>query len=332
MSRVRSDWEGLPAYAEIRRFELTSDMVAGKATAKMLFYISDSDDYQKEDRIIRDVFSIDPNFIPKSGTKVFAKKWSDSGRWEILSLTDEDDPCLLWCFVPGTSVPGDDAIDSVQGLKALDIGLVGRFAGPKYDFSAYNNTYFNTTYRNLGLHFDEDFTFTCTVNPDILGVDRNFIFSTNALELYITGSGDTNPTKFEVGWTDSDPTSFKTTDLTTVVNVGQTYKISVRWNFVDKAIELRVDGNSSFGSTADPLLDSTQDNVAFGRSIDYTDDELDGQVEYFKWYCSLLTDEQVDAETSSCGCCAEGGSDGGTGGSSAAKEQRSELYSLSRGN
>lgn len=84
MSRIRAG-EPNPGIAEIRRFELVEDMVSGKASAKMLFFDEAGGEvYTKSDRITRDLYSIIPDFMPKNGTIVFAKRWADSGRWEII--------------------------------------------------------------------------------------------------------------------------------------------------------------------------------------------------------------------------------------------------------
>jgi len=239
------------------------------------------------------------------------------------------DPSLLWCFTPGTSEAGDDAIDSIQGIRILDIGDVGRAAGPKYDFAGYaSGVYFNSRYRRLGLDFNADFTFTVNVDVDVLGVNENKIFSTNAWELYITGSGDSNPSVFEVGVTNENPTSFKITD-NTALSIDTTFQVSVRWDFENKTMTLRVAGNETEQNITLPLLDSKDFEVAFGRDIDYTADSLDGQVGYFKWYCRLLSDAEVDAEDGDCGFCSSDGSESGTAAIESSEEQRSALFSLS---
>jgi len=256
----------------------------------------------------------------------------DNDRYWLMPDPGEADPdCQLFCFIPGGSEAGDDAVDSINGIIQKDIGTVGRSTDPPlYDFTPYSDNYFQTTFEALGVFYGADFTFSMNVKPRTLSTERNFLYSSNGWELYITASDDDKPSRFEIGFSDSNPTSFKLTSSTTL-ETGTTYKLGARWDFVKKEFTLTVDDeHTTLGTGGLEILDSKDFNVSFGRSINYTDDLLDGEVAYFKWYCSRFTDTEIEAEDGVCGCCSADGSESGPAGIASTEKQKSDLESLSK--
>jgi hypothetical protein len=77
----------------MRRFQLTEDMGPDNlAEAKMVFYNGTDDTYDPRDRLVRYVYNVIGDYRPRSGDIVYAKRWSDSIRWEIIR-SPSDFPC-----------------------------------------------------------------------------------------------------------------------------------------------------------------------------------------------------------------------------------------------